>query len=72
MELAKSGNIGKICVPNALSTFEEYLLDFASDGTKYAGEEFLMAEVEKESGVTKNKAKEMIGKIKSGERDVYL
>jgi 2-iminoacetate synthase len=30
MELAKSGNIGKLCVPNALATFNEYLIDYAS------------------------------------------
>ena len=33
MELAKSGNIGKICAPNGMATFEEYLNDFASPGS---------------------------------------
>lgn len=41
MELAKSGNIGKICTPNALATFQEYLNDFASNETKVIAENFL-------------------------------
>lgn len=40
MELAKSGNIGKICTPNALATFQEYLNDFASNETKVIAEDF--------------------------------
>jgi len=72
MELAKSGNIGKICVPNAMTTFEEYLNDFASDETKEVGKDFLSKELDKISGITKKKAQTMIERIDAGERDVYL
>ena len=73
MELAKTGDIGKICVPNAIATFEEYLNDFASDETKRKGKEFVKEEVEKlENQATANKVKKMLGRVDSGERDVFF
>ncbi|MEI7812902.1 MAG: [FeFe] hydrogenase H-cluster radical SAM maturase HydG [Ignavibacteria bacterium] len=72
MELAKIGNIGKICVPNALATFKEYLIDFASDETKLKGEEFLKLQIEKESETSKKKVANMINRVESGERDVFF
>jgi 2-iminoacetate synthase len=72
MELAKTGNIGKICVPNALTTFREYLNDFASPETKEAGNEFLSSEVEKVKGPLRKKVDEMINKVDDGERDIYF
>jgi 2-iminoacetate synthase len=72
MELAKSGNIGKICVPNAMATFEEYLNDFASEETRMIGKHFIDNELRKLSGATKRRTEEMIQKIDAGERDVYL
>lgn len=72
MELAKTGNIGKICVPNALATFKEYLNDFASEETKIASENFLQSEIEKIEGATKQKTKKMIEQVDAGKRDVYL
>jgi 2-iminoacetate synthase len=72
MELAKTGNIGKICVPNALTTFKEYLNDFAEEDTKKIGGEFLKDELEKVEGTTREKTEKMIEKIDTGERDVFL
>ncbi|GAB4289005.1 MAG: [FeFe] hydrogenase H-cluster radical SAM maturase HydG [Ignavibacteriaceae bacterium] len=72
MELAKSGNIGKICVPNALTTFKEYLNDFASAETKKQGIEFLDEELNKINGQTRKKIINMINRIDAGEHDVYL
>jgi len=72
MELAKTGNIGKICVPNALATFKEYLNDFASDETKEAAENFLEEEIKKVEGTTRNKVDKMIERVDNGERDVFF
>ena len=72
MELAKSGNIGKICLPNALTTFKEYLSDFAEDDTKKTCEKFLKDELEKVEGTAREKTEKMIERINEGERDVYL
>ncbi|MBL1214739.1 MAG: [FeFe] hydrogenase H-cluster radical SAM maturase HydG [Ignavibacteriae bacterium] len=72
MELAKSGNIGKICSPNALATFKEYLLDFASDETIESGENALAKQVEDLPEYEKKRTKKMIEDLKKGERDVYF
>ena len=72
MELAKTGNIGKICVPNALTTFKEYLNDFAKEDTKKAGEEFLIDELEKVEGTTREKTEKMIERVDEGERDIFI
>ena len=72
MELAKSGNIGKICVPNAITTFREYLNDFATENTKIIGEAFLQNELSRINGVTRKKTEKMIKKVNEGERDIYL
>jgi 2-iminoacetate synthase len=72
MELAKTGNIGKICVPNALATFKEYLDDFASDKTKEIAEKFLKEEIEKVEGTTRNTVDKIIDRVDKGERDVFF
>ncbi|MEW6701613.1 MAG: [FeFe] hydrogenase H-cluster radical SAM maturase HydG [Bacteroidota bacterium] len=72
MELAKSGNIGKLCVPNALSTFQEYVNDFAPVETKKIANDFIENEIENLSGATKRKTKEMIQRVNNGERDLFF
>ena len=72
MALAKTGNIGKICVPNALATFKEYLNDFASDDTVVKGKEFLESEILRQNESTQKKVRSMIDKVDNGERDVYF
>lgn len=72
MELAKSGDIGKLCVPNAISTFKEYLIDYASDDTKSIADKFIENEIEKLSGATKSKTEKMINRVNDGERDVFF
>lgn len=72
MEYAKPGDIKKKCEPNALSSFEEYLLDFASEPTKETGKilirESLRAMPEKEQKQTSV----MLGKVRKGKRDQYV
>jgi len=72
MELAKTGNIGKICVPNAISTFKEYVNDFASPETKEVALNLLNEEINSIDGVTKSKVEKMIERVDAGERDVYF
>lgn len=73
MELAKKGFIQSFCLPNGLMTFKEYLMDYASEETRKAGENFLNSEVEK---VQDPKRKELIcsrlQRIENGERDLYI
>jgi len=72
MELAKTGNIGKICVPNAMATFREYLNDFATEDTKKIGNDFLEQEISNINGTTRKKTEKMIERVNDGERDIYL
>jgi 2-iminoacetate synthase len=72
MELAKTGNIGKLCSPNAISTFKEYILDYASEETKKVALEFLLNEIEKLEEPTKNKTLKMVERVDAGERDVFF
>jgi len=72
MELAKTGNIGKLCTPNAISTFKEYLIDYASDETKSIADKFVQEELNKLEGATKTKTEKMLNRVEKGERDVFF
>ncbi|MHB1687486.1 MAG: [FeFe] hydrogenase H-cluster radical SAM maturase HydG [Ignavibacteriaceae bacterium] len=72
MELAKSANIGKICVPNAMATFKEYLNDFASEETKEIAYKFFDEEINKLEGTIRKKTEKMIERVDDGKRDVYM
>jgi 2-iminoacetate synthase len=72
MELAKSGNIGKICVPNAISTFQEYVNDYASVETKNTAEIFIREEIETKESAVKKKIIGMLERVNKGERDVFF
>lgn len=71
MALAKSGNIGKLCTPNALATFKEYINDFASAETAAKAGKLIKAELESESEYVRNKTEKMIKRVDDGERDVF-
>jgi 2-iminoacetate synthase len=45
MSLCKSGQIQNCCHPNALMTLKEYMEDYASAGTKEAGEALIQREI---------------------------
>lgn len=70
MQLLKSGQIVNCCHPNALMTFKEYLLDYASEETKKKGETLIKEEIEKvPNEKVKNKAKDYINNLEEGKRD---
>jgi 2-iminoacetate synthase len=76
MELAKSGKIKNLCIPNAVLTFEEYLLDYASPAVKDKGEKLLAGYVkfvrESYSAVMAKNVEDYLVRIKNGERDLYF
>ncbi|MGD8782307.1 MAG: [FeFe] hydrogenase H-cluster radical SAM maturase HydG [Ignavibacteria bacterium] len=72
MELAKTGNIGKLCGPNALATFKEYVNDFGDEETKAFAEKFIGNEISKVSEGAQRKIKKMINRVDEGERDVFF
>ena len=72
MDLAKPGEIKYHCHPNALSTFQEYLCDYASPQAKSAGEKLISIELQKMDGQQTACALPMLNKVRRGERDVFV
>lgn len=70
MALAKSGQIGNCCAPNALMTLAEYLEDYASPAVKAAGEQ-MIAQLTKEipSEKIRQITQRRLMEISEGKRD---
>jgi len=71
MDLAKPGLIKRKCAPNALSSFEEYLLDYAQDDTRRAGALLIEKELSDMNPAVGKLAKSLIAKVDQGQRDVF-
>ena len=70
MSLCKNEQIHNCCLPNALMTLKEYLMDYAAEDTKVAGEKVIAKELEhipneKVRGIVIERLKE----IADGQRD---
>jgi len=73
MPLAKSGEIQNLCQPNAILTFKEFLLDYASEETRKIGEKTIEEHLEQiPNQKIRNETKKRIKKLEQGERDLYL
>jgi len=73
MQIAKKGNIHNLCHPNALLTFAEYLIDYASEKTKKIGWELIEKQTLAITNETKQKfLKSSLGNIKNGKRDLFI
>jgi 2-iminoacetate synthase len=72
MDLAKPGDIKAHCDPNALATFTEYLIDYASQATREVGERLIgqaLADMDEKS---RRVAERLVGAVRDGERDVRV
>ncbi|MGO8757945.1 MAG: [FeFe] hydrogenase H-cluster radical SAM maturase HydG [Terracidiphilus sp.] len=72
MDLAKPGEIKYHCHPNALSTFLEYLCDYAGPVAKSAGEKLISIELQHMDGQQIACTLPMLNKVRRGERDVFV
>jgi 2-iminoacetate synthase len=73
MQLAKSGNIQNVCQPNAILTFQEYLLDYASDEVKKMGEETIRQHLNEINNEQIRKlTEERLEELRKGKRDLYF
>lgn len=75
MSFAKKGLIKNFCIPNAVLTFKEYLLDYASHATREAGERMItdyMATLEERLPQKTARLKEFLSRMEAGERDLYF
>ncbi|MGE4282710.1 MAG: [FeFe] hydrogenase H-cluster radical SAM maturase HydG [Clostridia bacterium] len=71
MPLAKSGQIGNCCLPNALLTFEEYLKDYADDELREIGQKMINEEIKNVPNEKQRaKAIDYLKRIRDGERDL--
>ena len=73
MEFAVPGFIKRFCTPNALTTFAEYLTDYASDATREVGLQQIEVELSKlPDGRPKEELRRRLRVIQeSDERDLY-
>ncbi|HBN83570.1 MAG TPA: [FeFe] hydrogenase H-cluster radical SAM maturase HydG [Clostridiales bacterium] len=73
MKVAKSKFVHNYCIPNAIFTLKEYLLDYATPETKVKGEQVLKHHMEQFKGepVYQTILENLI-KLESGERDLRL
>ncbi len=73
MSLVKAGQIQNCCHPNALMTLKEYLMDYASDGTRRVGEGLIAESI---SEIPSDKVRALVEKnldeIAAGKRDFRL
>ncbi|MHC1726193.1 MAG: [FeFe] hydrogenase H-cluster radical SAM maturase HydG [Syntrophobacteraceae bacterium] len=72
MEVAKPGDIKYRCDPNALSTFLEYLIDYASPATRLAGEKLIVSRLDHMDAHLRATASKMLEQVRGGRRDVYV
>jgi 2-iminoacetate synthase len=75
MSLARPGHVHNFCMPNALLTFKEYLLDYASEETHKAGEKVIaknLQDMGSRNPERKRLVEEKLALIEAGRRDVYV
>ncbi len=73
MQLAKSGQIGNVCNPNALMTLMEFVCDYGDEELKEKGKSTIYTEAEKiERDDIRNLTLSNLKKIEAGERDLFL
>ena len=70
MSLCKSGQINNCCLPNALMTLKEYLMDYAAEDTRAVGEGLIASQLPL---IPREKTRQIViqrlSQIEAGERD---
>jgi 2-iminoacetate synthase len=72
MDLAKPGLIKEHCSPNALSSCMEYLMGYAKPETRRVGEKLVDHELATMPGTVGQTARELVGRVRKNERDVFV
>ncbi len=71
MDLAKPGEIKNHCSPNALSSFMEYLNNYASPKTFEAGNLLIEETIAGMTGIPAQRARKLVDRVKAGQKDVF-
>lgn len=73
MRLAKTGQIGNVCQPNAILTLQEYMEDYADDELRRLGAEAIAREIESiPNPKVRTRVEGYLDRIRSGERDLRM
>ena len=73
MSLAKSRQIHNVCTPNALTTLNEFLIDYGDEELKIMGNKLIAEEIGKiEREDIRNIVSNNMTALERGERDLYL
>ncbi|MDN5353274.1 MAG: 2-iminoacetate synthase [Candidatus Cloacimonadota bacterium] len=72
MKYSKPGDIKSFCHPNAILTFSEYLIDYATPETKKVGLAMVEREIAKIPASFRGEVEKNVEKLKNGERDLYF
>ncbi|MBC7217517.1 MAG: [FeFe] hydrogenase H-cluster radical SAM maturase HydG [Candidatus Caldatribacterium sp.] len=72
MGIAKKGKIHHFCMPNAILTFKEYLIDYASPETRRIGEELIEKKFNELDESLKPIVRDYLARIENGERDLRI
>jgi 2-iminoacetate synthase len=72
MHLAKAGHVKAMCQPNAILTFKEFLLDYASPATRGSGEALLAEELAALPAPAQKAVREKLAALETGVRDLFL
>ena len=73
MSLAKTGEIQDVCQPNAILTFKEFLIDYASKETRQIGEKTIKEHLAQIPNLkVREETERRIQRLEQGERDLYF
>ncbi len=72
MDIAKKGKVNRFCIPNAILTFKEYLLDYASEETRNIGEALIERRMKDIPDKFRASVRKRLQAIQDGARDVYV
>lgn len=72
MDLAKPGEIKQHCDPNGLSTFQEYLDDYASKRTRECGMKLIENMLAAMPAGGRERSEKMLALVRAGQRDVFV
>ena len=72
MSIAKKGKVRHFCIPNAILTFKEYLLDHASAETRTIGEALIETRINGIPERLRPTVRERLDAIENGARDIYF
>jgi len=72
MEFSVPGFIKRFCTPNAMFTLAEYLEDYAPEAQKQKGYRLIEEQIQQLEEPAAKQALAILGRIKQGERDLYL